>query len=288
MKVIEKIEEYSVENSTRYIFSLHDGSIVEMAVFIHKEQLHFCVSSQVGCPVGCLHCATTYAPIQYRRNLNTIELCSMIEYVLGKEDFYKDRVLSFSGHGEPTLNWDTVVKVKLYFHKTFNKFYVTTIGNRDIFKKLIEKKETDSVFYLSLHGSTDEERAWLMPNAKTFCSLDELVSFVHMYSEQGGKVVINYMLHKYNSDKACLDRVIQLMRGNNHNVSLRFTEFNQIGGNTNIVGLSDVEIESVLSYFEARMNQSMKWSYRYSRLEGKDIGIACGQLRADIVKGKDK
>ena len=36
------------------------------------------------------------------------------------------------------------------------------------------------------------------------------------------------------------------------------------------------------------MNQSMKWSYRYSRLEGKDIGIACGQLRADIVKGKDK
>lgn len=287
-KTIKWTKAYRVGDSTRYIFCLHDDSIVEMGVFVHNGLTHFCVSTQVGCPVGCLHCATTYSSVQYRRNLDAVELCSMIEYALSQESSYNERILSFSGHGEPLLNWDVVISVKSYFHNVFGRFYITTIGSRDAFQKIAKSKQTDIVYYLSLHGSTDEERAWLMPKAKQFCRVEELIDFAHKYSNQGGKVVLNYMLHKNNSHEACLDRLIQLLNGGNQNVSLRFTEFNRIEYNTDISGLSDVEIEKVISYIELRRTLDMKWCYRYSQLEGKDIGIACGQLRADILNEMDE
>ena len=96
------------------------------------------------------------------------------------------------------------------------------------------------------------------------------------------------MLHKQNSDSNCLERLVQLLNGSNHNVSIRFTDFNQIEHATYIFGLAKEEKEKALSYIESAKGAEEKWSYRYSKLEGSDIQIACGQLRATIVKEMDE
>lgn len=285
---IKKVQRHSVGEASRYIFCLDDDSIVEMAVFVHKDQTHFCVSTQVGCPVGCLHCATTYSSVQYLRNLTVEELREMVQYALSQDNSYNKNILSFSGHGEPMLNWDVVTSIKLAFWESFEKIYVTTIGNRNIFAQLENSKELDIVFYLSLHGSTDKERSLIIPDSIRFSTIDELLGFTRWYSGIGGKIVINYMLHRGNSSRTSLDRLIQLLYGCNQNVSIRFTDFNRIEQKTNIIPLDNFEIKNVLSYIESKKPVKAGWTFRYSQLEGGNIGIACGQLRADIMDKEDR
>ena len=285
--MIENVDKCTNGNSTRYIFYLSDGSIVEMAVFNHNGQIHLCVSTQVGCPVGCRHCATTYAFVPYQRNLKQEELSSMIEYALNQLKAKGELVLSFSGHGEPSLNWETVKAIKASFQHKFHRFYVTTIGKRDILRTVIESKETDFTYYLSLHGTTDAERSILIPNSSLFATVRELFQFIYSYSARGGKTVVNYMLHKGNCSAECLDRLIQLLYEANQNVTLRFTDYNSIEYNTGIIGLNREEKVQVMSYFASKIGAKTLWNYHYSHLEGNDIQIACDQLRAGMIAKGD-
>ena len=206
----------------------------------------------------------------------------MISYVLAEIRTSGEKVLSFSGHGEPFLNWENVLSVKITFYQSFDRFYVTTIGDRKILRA--DDMKPDITFYLSLHGSTDAERSYLIKNATHFSTISELFAFAHSYSDRGGKIVLNYMLHRGNSSRPSLNRLIELMEQANHNVSLRFTDYNQINQQTGIIGLSKAETEQVLRYIEANRSPGSLWQYRYSHLEGNDTHIACGQLRARIIR----
>lgn len=288
METIKNEEVHQEGSAKKYIFVLLDDSIVEMAVFVHKEQIHFCVSTQVGCPVGCLHCATTYAPVQYRRNMNTKEICEMIEFAFRQERSGRQKVLSFSGHGEPLLNWKTVSEVMAALGDKFDRIYVTTIGRRSIFKQILEKGLTDVVFYLSLHGSTNEERSVLIPGREGVSTVEELFAFARTYSLRGGKIVLNYMLHSQNCGPDSMKRLLEMLKGCNQNVSIRFTDVNPIEEKTAVIPLSKEEKENAVSCFLTGRTQEEKWEYRYSTLEGNPIKIACGQLRASRIRETDK
>lgn len=286
MNLIKYVKVKNFGDSIKDIFCLEDDSIVEMAIFIHKEQLHFCVSTQVGCPIGCRHCATTYSSVKYRRNLNTNELIEMINYALAQKLFSGQKILSFSGHGEPALNWSNILSVKSVLKNEFDRIYITTIGQRDVLYQILYEEKTDITYYLSLHGSTDEERALLIPNSKKYSTIDELFEFTRKYSNNGGKIVLNYMLHKNNSSTKSLDQLYQLLGGCNKNVSLRFTDFNSIGYKTKVLVLTEEERRRAYSYIEFKKEIFEEWTCRYSKLEGEGMQIACGQLRASIM-GKD-
>lgn len=280
MRMIEKISD---KIAIRYVFCLNDDSIVETAAFKHKNQFHLCVSTQVGCPIGCIHCATTYSPVQYLRNLTIEELTFIIKYALEEMPSGIDKVLSFSGHGEPSLNWDAVTVVSKMFRNEFQHFYVTTIGRRGWLEKIIEQAETSFIFYLSLHGSIDCERSLLIPNSVQLSSVKDLFCFANKYSLLGGEVVLNYMLHTGNSSLESLNRLLYLLSDSNHHVTLRFTDYNPTGIENGIVGLDSEKIQEIINYISRQRSSSDKWNFHYSLLEGNSIQIACGQLRAGML-----
>lgn len=280
MRIVEKIGN---ETATRYVFCLNDDSIVEAAVFKHKNQFHLCVSTQVGCPIGCIHCATTYSPVQYLRNLTIEELTFIIKCALEEMPSRIDKVLSFSGHGEPSLNWNAVTVVSKIFQNEFQRFYVTTIGSKGWLEKIIEQAETNFIFYLSLHGSTDRERSLLIPNSIQLSSVKDLFCFANKYSSLGGEVVFNYMLHTGNSSLESLNKLLYLLSDLNHHITLRFTDYTPTGIKNGIVGLDNEKIQRIIDYISGKRGLGDKWNFHYSLLEGYNIQIACGQLRAGML-----
>lgn len=281
--MITDVKKFVFGESTKYVFVLGDNSIIEMAVFSHNTQIHFCLSTQIGCPLGCIHCATTYSPIPYFRNILSDELIEIVNYALSLEKRSGERILSFSGHGEPMLNWKVVNNVKSNFQDFFNDFYITTIGYKAIFEQIIKQKNIDVTFYLSLHGPTDEIRELLLPNCSRYSKIVDISWFIQNYTALGGQVVVNYMLHNENSTIEILDKLVVLINNINSKVTIRFTDYTPIEYDTGIVALSQLQTKKVLQYIEERHLPTSIWDYRYSYIEGEEAKIACGQLRSGIV-----
>ncbi|MGN6715271.1 radical SAM protein [Anaerocolumna jejuensis] len=278
-----KFDKFSKNGTNKYIFYLADNSIIEMASFIHKSQKHFCVSTQVGCPIGCKHCATTYSKVQFRRSITSEELISCIDYMLSQENDDMEKVLSFSGHGEPLLNLAVVKKVRENFIHDFKSFYLTTIGIREKLSEIKSSEDNKFTFYISMHGSSDLTRSMLIRNSEKYSTIAELFDFIRSYSTRGGKIVINYMLHKNNSSPSDISLLLKHLEGLNKNVRLRITDYNRINHDTDIVPLNEEERNKVLSYFDESNIGKQEWLYNYSKLEGAENEIACGQLRSSIL-----
>lgn len=159
-----------------YLFELADGSCIECGVFIHNALTHMCVSSQVGCNIGCKHCATSYANPQYVRNVSGEELLSISEFLVSQvRDWGPPLVLSFAGHGEPLLNLDAVRTTCDALSSSFDlRYHVTTVGIRNILEQLLDWVHPQPCIYISLHGGCDSKRHLIVPQDRRICSCDEL------------------------------------------------------------------------------------------------------------------
>ena len=138
IRLLKYLEE---KNNHRFIFILEEKIIIESASFVHNNIIHLCVSSQAGCQINCKHCATTYKEPSFYRNLFYFEINYMIEIILSKMKYQaKECVLSLSGHGEPLLNFNNVMKVINSYQYKFNKIFVTTILPRKISPLILKEK----------------------------------------------------------------------------------------------------------------------------------------------------
>ena len=274
---IEKIEILTKQEDTdvkKYLFKLNDGEKIEAVVMYHDYGLSLCVSSQVGCNMGCRFCES--GRLKKVRNLETHE---MVLQLLMIEDDLKSRIDSvvLMGIGEPLDNYDNVIK----FIKILNEHKGIDIGIRHItistcgLVPKIEKLMNEDMqvnLAISLHAPNDEIRKSIMPIANAY-PLDVLMKTVKKYIDKTSRrVTFEYiMLSGVNDSSSCAYELASLLKGVNGYVNLiPYNKTNNDFDKSNRYTIN--EFYDIL--------KKMKINVTVRREFGSKVDAACGQLRS--------
>lgn len=270
---VEKIERDSDVN--KYLFKLDDGNYIEAVLMKHDYGNSICISSQVGCNMGCKFCES--GRLKKRRDLTTGE---MIRQILQVEDDLGERIshVVVMGIGEPFDNYDNVIKmIKIINHPKglaigARHITVSTCG---IIPKIKEFMNLDLQVNLaiSLHAPNDELRSKLMPINKAY-PLKDLMKVLKEYTEKTNRrLTFEYiMLRDINDSEECALELISLIKGINSYVNLipynetENLEFNR----SNLVQIN--KFYDILK--KNRINVTIRREF------GGNISAACGQLRS--------
>lgn len=271
-----------LDGTIKYLLQLHDGQNVEAVLMPQKNRLTLCVSSQVGCAMGCSFCKT--AEMKLKRNLGVGEIVGQILAiqndlgVLPKERVpEKGRITNIvmMGMGEPFHNYENVVKAVslMILDKGLGlsrrKVTVSTVG----LVPQIEAFAVDSPVKLavSLNATTDEQRREIMPMAKKY-PLEELTRACLKYAQRSGnKVTWEYvMFHGFNDTMEDMKRLVRLASHVPCKVNL--IPFNPYPGSP----YSRPPESHILKCFQYLADRNIQVNIRYSK--GLDVMAACGQL----------
>lgn len=272
------------DQTTKFLFELQDGASVE-AVLMH---FHFgkslCITSQVGCNMGCTFCASGL--LKKQRNLTAGEMVDEVLYVQKELDSRGERVdnIVIMGTGEPFDNYDNVIN----FCAIVNSDHGLAIGARHItistcgIVPRIDDFAAGHYQYnlaISLHAPNDELRSRLMPVNRAY-PLAELMAALKRYSvDNHRRLTFEYILLDgvNDSDETAIE-LADLIRGMNAYINL--IPYNQVDEN----GYLSVNEKKALHFYDVLMKHGVKATLR-SR-HGDDIDAACGQLRAKHERTK--
>lgn len=271
---IKKFEEG--KDVKKYLFELTDGNFVEAVLMMHDYGLSVCISSQVGCNMGCKFCES--GRLKKVRNLNVYEMVQQI--LLIEEDIQKkvQRVV-IMGIGEPFDNYDNVIN----FIKIINHPKGLSIGARHItvstcglVPKIKEFSDLDLQvnLALSLHAPNDEIRNKIMPISKVYTISQVIDSIKEYLTKNNRRVTIEYvMLNMVNDSEENALELANLLKGMNVYVNLiPYNETNNI----------DFKKSKRISEFKnTLLKNGINATVR--REFGGNISAACGQLRSKEV-----
>jgi len=261
------------DGTAKYLFSLHDGALIESVLMKYNHGNTVCVSTQVGCRMGCAFCASAEGGLV--RNLTAGEMCAQV-YAAGAGDKRVGGVV-LMGCGEPLDNFDATLRfIELITHPdgiNIGQRHITlsTCGLVPQIMELAEHK-LQITLAISLHGATDAVRQKLMPVAKSY-PLKELMDACRYYVQKTNRrLTFEYALAKGENDSpAHAKDLIKLLRGINCHVNL--IPINKARGNFN--GTAKKEANTFAAMLqEARIQTTVRRSL------GSDVNAACGQLRA--------
>lgn len=282
------IKSYISSNNYKYGICLSDNSIIESALFEHNNTIHCCIPTQTGCNMGCLHCATTYSECSFCRNLTYIELCDLVQFMKEKNRREElPKILSFSGHGEPMMNWNNIKPCIDLYENEFKEIYVTSIGYLSTMKEILNSLDNRVCFYFSIHGSSDIERSQIIPASQNvgFASIQQINEFGEKYTNHGGNIVWNYMLYNKNCSEKSLSNLISLCKSIKYPLSIRFTKYIDIKKDIDISGIDEYKFSHF--YYSFMNSIPTNINVRISKLFGEDMGVACGQMRASMLEDGD-
>ena len=276
----------SKDGTAKYIIEFHDGEIVECVLMKYKYGYTICLSTQVGCRMGCKFCASTLNGL--KRNLSAGEIIGQALVVnrdLGGNS--KDRKITnivLMGSGEPLDNFDNVCKfIDLVsssrgLNVSQRNISLSTCGLVDKIFMLAEKNYNITLT-ISLHSTTDEKRRDIMPIANRY-SIKEIVDACKDYfNKTGRRIYFEYTLIKeVNDSDEDVERLAKLLRGFNCHVNI--IPLNSVK-ERNLMGTS-----RLFAYKFAENLNAKKVSATVRRTMGEDIEGACGQLRNKILKEK--
>lgn len=276
-----RVQESKLDGTKKYLFALGDGNMVESVLMRYRHGNSVCISSQVGCRMGCRFCASTLGGLV--RNLTAGE---MLEQVYRVQKLSGERVSNVvvMGIGEPLDNMENLLRFieMLTDEKGLNiskrNITVSTCGLAPKIRELAEKN-LQITLALSLHGVTDEKRKKMMPVAERY-SIAELMDACRYYFEKTGRrITFEYALAAGVNDAKEDAQGLAVLSGSVHaHVNLipvnpvREREFAASGKDT--VRAFQKKLE------EAGVNVTLR------REMGRDIDGACGQLRrnyADVL-----
>lgn len=260
------------DDTVKYLLTLADGQIVEAVGIPTEKRLTVCVSSQVGCPMGCDFCATGKGG--FKRNLATHEI---VDQVLTVQEDFNRRVshIVFMGMGEPLLNTDNVLAALRSLNEDVGigqrNITVSTVGIRDRIRQLAEHK-LQVTLAVSLHASNQELREQLIPSALRY-PLPELISECREYVKMTGRrLSFEYiLLAGVNDLPEHAIELAELMRGFQCHVNL--IPYNPITE----AGYQRPSQQRIQTFVKALQDRKVAVSVRYSR--GLEADAACGQLR---------
>ena len=277
-----QVQESKLDGTRKYLFRLHDGNVVESVWMKYKHGNSVCISSQVGCRMGCRFCASTLDGLE--RNLLPSEMLDQI-YAISVHTGERVSNVVVMGTGEPLDNYDNLLQfIKILtdesgLHISARNVTVSTCGIVPNMKRLA-KEHLQITLALSLHATTDEKRKRLMPIAYKY-SIQELMEACKYYFEQTGRrITFEYSLvGGVNDTKEDADELIQLAAPLNCHINL--IPVNPIK-ERDFVQSEEHQIQSFKVNLEKnRINVTVR------REMGRDIDGACGQLRRSYMNKSD-
>ncbi len=270
-----------MDDTVKFLFALPDGNIIESVLMHYHYGYTLCISTQVGCLMGCAFCASTLNGCV--RSLETGEMLGQIiaaNRFLGEKGKVGHVVLM--GSGEPMNNYDNVVKfLRLVNHPkglgiSLRSISVSTCGIVPRIRQLMGEG-LPITLSISLHAPNDEIRRRLMPVAKTY-PMDELLAAVRDYVRHTGRrVVFEYaMVDGLNSSEENARELARRIGGMQCHVNL--IPLNHVEESP-LQPASPLAVKRFLQTLE-----SLHISATCRREMGDDIGGACGQLRNKVLK----
>ena len=276
----------ALDGTEKYLFQLADGNVIEGVLMKYKYGNTQCVSTQVGCRMGCKFCASTLGGLV--RNLTSGEILAQVLTVNALHAQGKLRGVTnvvLMGSGEPLDNYENVVA----FLKNVSADGGVNISPRNIslstcglVPKIYELADEGLPVNLtvSLHQTTDEGRARTMPVAKKY-SIDEILKACGYYFEKTGRrYIFEYsLILGENCGAEHAQSLIKLLKGKPCHVNLiRLNEVEERG-------LKSTSDNQAYAFMQTLIDGGISASVRRSM--GSDINGACGQLRAGYLKGEN-
>jgi 23S rRNA (adenine2503-C2)-methyltransferase len=270
---IQRSSDGTVKNAVK----LHDGLVVESVMIPTESRTTACVSSQVGCAMGCTFCAT--ARLKKQRNLNPDEIYDQVAAISRESELLYGHKLTnivFMGMGEPLLNYENVMKAidKITSDEGLGmsprRITLSTVGIPKMIKRMADEQVKFNLA-LSLHSAIDEVRSKMMP-VNISNNLDELMdSLQYWHHKTGNRITFEYVVWKGINDKQKdIDALVHYCKQVPAKVNL--IEYNPIDDGA-FEQASPIIIEQYVSELE---KNGIIVNIRRSR--GKDIDAACGQL----------
>lgn len=272
------IQQTSADGTIKFLFELHDGYSIETVLMRHEYGNSVCVTTQVGCRIGCTFCASTLGGL--KRHLEAGEIVAQVVKVQQALDETEERVSSvvIMGIGEPFDNYDNM----LSFLKIINHDKGLNIGARHItvstsgiIPKIYQFADENMQinFAISLHAPNSELRSRLMPINRAY-KLDDLMKAVRYYIDKTGRrISFEYGLFgKVNDQIEHAEELASLLKGLKCHVNL--IPVNYVPERDYVRTPRD----QIFAFEKALKDRGINVTIR--REQGHDIDAACGQLRA--------
>ena len=277
---IKLILKQSDKDVSKYLFELGDGERIETVLMYHDYGLSVCVSSQVGCNMGCRFCES--GRLKKIRNLEAYE---MVEQILLIEEDIGEKIthVVVMGIGEPMDNYDNVMR----FIRILNEPKGIELGSRHITVSTcgvipgIEKfmnEEWQVNLAISLHAPNDIIRKKIMPIAQVY-SLNDLMNVVKKYIRKTNRrVTMEYiMLDSVNDGERHATELVQLLKGINCYVNL--IPYNE----TENISFKRSKNSQIMNFYDILKKNNVNVTIR--KEFGGKVDAACGQLRANQKGG---
>ena len=280
--LLDIVKKQNNKDTIKYLFKLTDENLIESVIMKHKYGTSICISSQIGCNMGCKFCES--GRLKKIRNLSIGEMVNQILTVNNDTKDLNKKITSVvvMGIGEPFDNYDNV----LNFIKIINNKYGFNIGARHItvstsgIVKGIEKYSKEQLqinLAVSLHAPNDDIRNKIMPINKAY-NVKILINSIKNYIEKTNrKVGIEYvMLKDINDSKKCAEDLVNLLK--NMNIYVNLIEYNK----TENTEFLPSDKQTLMNFYNILKKNNIDVCIR--RSFGNNIDGACGQLKANFNK----
>ena len=277
-----------IDGTVKYLFELHDGACIESVLMKYKHGNTLCISSQVGCRMGCKFCASTIGGKE--RDLMPSELLGQIT-VAQRDSGERISNVVMMGIGEPLDNFDNVVKfLRLVGDERglnigYRHISLSTCGVVPGILRLAEE-ELPITLSISLHAATDERRSEIMPVNRKW-NIDELLAAcVTYYKRTGRRISFEYTLisgkNDTEEDARLLASVLKnAFRGTGAPIHVNLIRVNEVKETGFVAG----SVGSANAFADILNSLGVVATVR--RRLGSDVNAACGQLRRKALTEKN-
>ena len=277
-------------DTTKILLSLNDGTLIEAVLIQYQSEKPnghprstICVSTQVGCAMKCVFCAT--GQMGFQRNIRAEEIVAQVMHfanILRSRGQHITNIV-FMGMGEPLANYDETIRaVRLLTHpKAFGlgqrSITISTIGLIAGIDRLAEE-DLQIGLAISLHAPNNEMRKWLVPTASPNSVQDIISAGKRYFRKTGRRVTFEYaLIDGVNDSPETAEELAWLLRGNGSHVNL-------IPVNPTAGDFERPSKRNVLEFEDILLDSGVNCTVRVEK--GSEISAACGQLRTDVVKRK--
>lgn len=267
---IEKRLISALDNTIKYLYRLPDGEVIETVLMEYNHGNSICISSQVGCRMGCKFCASTIGGLS--RNLSPSEMLLQI-YETARDSLRDINSVVMMGIGEPMDNFENVLAFLEIINSSMSLRHLSlsTCGHADKIRELADKR-LGLTLSISLHAGNDVTRSSIMPINNKY-NIAELMSACRYYFEKTGRrISFEYaLIEGVNDDEKSAAELIALLKG--------------FVCHVNLIPINPIKERSfkksnyVSNFQKILTNASINATIR--RTLGADINAACGQLRAE-------
>lgn len=275
-------KQVSHDGTTKFLFATEDGSLLESVMMVFDYGKSVCVSSQVGCNMGCAFCASGLT--KKKRDLTSGEMVAQVLKIQRELDKTNDRLshIVVMGTGEPFDNYENLMT----FLETVNHDRGLGIGSRHITVSTcgivpriydFSKAHTQYNLAISLHAPNQALRQELMPVSKAY-PLDELMEAIRFYGQENNRrLTFEYILLKgVNDQPEHARQLAKLLKGLNAYVNL--IPYNSVDEKQ----FKSVKHDEAMVFYDLLMKNHVRVTIR--KEHGQDIDAACGQLRINELK----